>query len=75
MKTFISETVSPRMLYLWCECFCKNREAIKKADSYEIEGILGKIGGWEKFTGNKTGKKNLSLYGPQRVFVRSEKEV
>jgi len=63
------------IMEIWCECFCKNREAIKKADSYEIEGILGKIGGWEKFTGNKTGKKNLSLYGPQRVFVRSEKEV
>lgn len=58
------------IMEIWCECFGKNREVLKKADSYEIEGILNKIGGWTKFTGNKTGKKNLSLYGPQRVFVR-----
>ncbi|MDA8227027.1 MAG: virulence-associated E family protein [Desulfitobacterium hafniense] len=63
------------IMEIWCECFCKNRETIKKGDSYEIEGILNKIGGWTKFTGNKTGKKNLALYGPQRVFVRSDKEV
>ena len=63
------------IMEIWCECFCKNREAIRKADSYEIEGILSKIGGWTKFTGNKTGKKNLPLYGPQRVFVRYENEV
>jgi len=59
------------IMEIWCECFGKNREALKRADSYEIESILNKIGGWEKFTGNKTGKKYLSLYGPQRIFVRS----
>lgn len=58
------------IMEIWCECFDKNREAIKKSDSYEIEGILNRIGGWTKFTGNKTGKKNLALYGPQRIFVR-----
>ena len=59
------------IMEIWCECFGKNREAIKKSDSYEIEGILNRIGGWTKFTGNKTGKKNLALYGPQRIFVRT----
>ena len=59
------------IMEIWCECFGKNREALKKSDSYEIEGILNRIGGWAKFTGNKTGKKNLSLYGPQRIFVRT----
>jgi len=63
------------IMEIWCECFCKSRETIKKGDSYEIESILNKIGGWTKFTGNKTGKKHLPLYGPQRVFVRSDKEV
>ncbi len=62
------------IMEIWCECFDKHREAIKKGDSYEIEGILNKIGGWEKFTGNKTGKKNLPLYGPQRVFVRADEQ-
>lgn len=59
------------IMEIWCECFGKNREVLKKADSYEIEGILNKIGGWTKFTGNKTGKKNVPSYGPQRVFVRT----
>lgn len=63
------------VMEIWCECFCKTRESIKKGDSYEIEGILNKIGGWKKFDGNKTGKKHVPLYGPQRVFVRSEGEV
>ncbi|MGE5417495.1 MAG: VapE domain-containing protein [Acidobacteriota bacterium] len=63
------------VMEIWCECFCKTRESIRKGDSYEIEGILNKIGGWKKFDGNKTGKKHLPLYGPQRVFVRSESEV
>jgi predicted P-loop ATPase len=30
---------------IWCECFGRSRDAIKKADSYEIEGILKSIGG------------------------------
>lgn len=59
------------IMEIWCECFGKSRETIKKADSYEIEGILNRIGGWTKFTGNKTGKRHLALYGPQRIFVRS----
>ncbi|RJX22346.1 MAG: hypothetical protein C4570_01490 [Ammonifex sp.] len=60
------------IMEIWCECFGKNRETIKKGDSYEIEGILNKIGGWAKFNGNKTGKKNLPLYGPQRIFIRAD---
>ena len=63
------------VMEIWCECFCKNRESVKKGDSYEIESILNKIGGWKKFDGNKTGKKYVPLYGPQRVFVRFQGEV
>jgi predicted P-loop ATPase len=60
------------VMEIWCECFGKSRESIKKADSYEIEGILNQIGGWAKYEGNKTGKKAVPMYGVQRVFVRSE---
>ncbi|WP_303678444.1 virulence-associated E family protein [Dehalococcoides mccartyi] len=60
------------VIEIWCECFGKSRESIKKADSYEIEGILNRIGGWAKYEGNKTGKKAVPMYGVQRVFVRSE---
>jgi hypothetical protein len=59
------------VMEIWCECFGKSRESIKKGDSYEIEGILNIIGGWAKFDGNKTGKKSVPMYGVQRVFVRS----
>ena len=31
--------------------------------------MLMKIGGWEKYDGNKTGAMRRSLYGPQRCFV------
>lgn len=60
------------VMEIWCECFGKSRESIKKADSYEIEGILNRLGGWSKYDGNKTGKKAVPMYGVQRVFVRSE---
>lgn len=63
------------VMEIWCECFGKNRETVKKGDSYEIEGILSKIGGWGKYTGNKTGKKHVPTYGPQRIFIRTEGEV
>lgn len=57
---------------IWCECFGRGRDAIKKADSYEIEAIIKSIGGWERYGGCKTGKKSIPLYGIQRVYVRVE---
>lgn len=58
---------------IWCECFVKERQNLRRIDSYEIEAILNHIGGWEKLSSNKTGKLRYSLYGPQKTFVRSEK--
>ena len=55
---------------IWCECFGRSRDAIKKADSYEIEAIIKGIGGWQRFEGSKTGKRNIPIYGIQRVYVR-----
>lgn len=57
---------------IWCECFGKERQNLKRTDSYEIEGILSKIGGWEVTTANKHGKTRYPLYGPQKTFVRKE---
>ena len=57
---------------VWCECFGRGRDGIKKADSYEIEAIIKSIGGWERYAGGKTGKKNIPIYGIQRVYVREE---
>ena len=46
------------------------REALKKADSYEIEGILYKLGGWKKYDGNVNGKMRIPGYGVQKAYVR-----
>ena len=58
------------VMEIWCECFGKAREALKKADSYEIEGILYKLGGWKKYDGNANGKMRIPGYGVQKAYVR-----
>jgi len=55
---------------IWCECFGKPREALKKTDSYEIEGILYKLGGWAKYGGTSSGKTRIPGYGVQKTYVR-----
>lgn len=60
------------IMEIWCECFGKERQNLKKAASYELEGILNKIGGWERYTGNASGKMRISGYGIQRAFIRNE---
>jgi putative DNA primase/helicase len=60
------------VMEIWCECFGKSRESIKKADSYEIQGILNRLGGWTKCTSGKTGKRYVPMYGPQQVFLHTD---
>ena len=60
------------VMEIWCECFGKERQNLKRTDSYEIEGILTRIGGWQKLTSNKTGKTYYPLYGPQKTFIREK---
>lgn len=55
---------------IWCECFGKAREALKKSDSYEIESILYKLGGWKRYDANTTGKLRIPGYGIQKGYVR-----
>ena len=62
------------IMEIWCECFGKERQNLKRTDSYEIEGILNRIGGWERYKGNASGKMRISGYGIQRTFVRVAKE-
>jgi len=58
------------VMEIWCECFGKSRESIKKSDSYEIEGMLYKLGGWERYANSASGKTRVSGYGIQKTFVR-----
>lgn len=60
------------IMEIWCECYYKERQDLKRTDSYEIESILNRIGGWEKLSSNKTGKVRYVLYGPQKTFIKSE---
>ena len=43
---------------------------MKKGDTYEIESILYKLGGWKKYDGNAQGKLRFPAYGVQRAYVR-----
>lgn len=58
------------VMEIWCECFGKERQNLKKADSYEIEGILNKVGGWIRYQGSSSGKSRIPLYGVQKTFER-----
>ena len=55
---------------VWCECFGKPRESMKKTDAYEIEGILYKLGGWKRYAGNAQSKLRIPGYGLQKTYVR-----
>lgn len=59
---------------IWCELFGKDATSMRKIDSYEINAILRKIDGWEKYSGNKLGNARVPLYGIQRIFVRCDKQ-
>ena len=62
------------VMEIWCECFGKERQNLKKIDSYEIEGIINKIGGWRRYTGSKSGKMRIPQYGVQKTFIRVSNE-
>ena len=39
---------------IWAECFGKEPTAIRRSDTYDIFGMLMKIGGWESTAGTRT---------------------
>lgn len=48
---------------IWCECFCKERANLKRADSNELMAILAKLG-WAR----RPKKGPIPLYGQQYVY-------
>ena len=60
---------------IWAECFGKDPSTIKRSDTYDIFGMLMKIGGWEKYSGNRNASLKRAPYGTQRCFVRSVNSV
>ncbi|MEG1813646.1 MAG: virulence-associated E family protein [Clostridia bacterium] len=55
---------------IWSECFGKDPTTIKRSDTYDIFGMLMKIGGWVKYGGNSASTQRRAPYGLQRCFVR-----
>ncbi|QNO13351.1 hypothetical protein HYG86_00455 [Alkalicella caledoniensis] len=55
---------------IWCECLGKDKTNLRRQDSYEIIGVLMRIGSWESYTGNKQGQTRFPLYGNQKTFCR-----
>lgn len=54
---------------IWAECFGKDPAIMKKADSYEISGIMNKIEGWHRPKQSNL-VMNTAQYGKQRVYQR-----
>lgn len=59
------------VMEIWCECFGRPRDAIKRTDSYEIQGILSRLDGWERQGNGRTGRQYVPMYGTQQVFARA----
>ena len=55
---------------IWCECLGKDRSDLKRSQSFELQGILKKIGGWHRYTGSKSGKMRQPIYGVQVTYER-----
>lgn len=62
------------LMELWCECLHKDRSDFRRADAYELEGILCQLGGWEPYRGNASGKLRHPGYGIQRTFIKESGE-
>ena len=53
---------------IWCECFGRNREDLKPADSWSIGSIMSRIEGWKRTKQTPMHE----LYGKQRIYIRTE---
>ena len=51
---------------IWCECFGRSEGSIQKKDSYEIAGILKRLG-WVK-----SGRRRLPIYGLVRYYEKAK---
>lgn len=52
---------------IWCECFGKNLQELKPADSYGIAAMMSQLFGWER----TQQIRRQPIYGRQRLYVRT----
>lgn len=55
-------------LEIWCECFGKNMEDIKKSDSYDIAAMMEQLPDWHR----PVRSKRLPIYGKQKIYERKK---
>lgn len=55
---------------IWSELFRKDLAAIKRTDIDDMHGLMRRIDGWGKYTGNADGKLRFKPYGMQRAYTR-----
>lgn len=67
----LEERTSVSKIEIWTECFGRDPDAMKRADSYDISAIMQQIDGWE----DNGRTRKLPFYGKQRVFERSSVRV
>lgn len=53
---------------IWCECFSKNLQEMKPADSYAIAAMMAQVDGWER----TTVIRRQPLYGRQRQYQKTK---
>lgn len=53
---------------IWCECFGKNLQEMKPADSYAIAAMMAQVDGWER----TTVIRRQPLYGRQRQYQKTK---
>ncbi len=55
---------------IWCELFRKDLAAIKRQDIDDLHGLMRRVDGWGRYTGNRDGKLWFKIYGSQRAYER-----
>lgn len=55
---------------IWAELFRKDLANIKRADIDDLHGLMRRVDGWGKYTGNADGKLWFKVYGSQRAYGR-----
>lgn len=63
----LQQRSSVSKIEIWCECFGREPDTMRKIDSHEITAIMQQLDDWED-----SGKtKRLPIYGKQRLFTRT----
>lgn len=62
--TVLRESVSN--MEIWCECFGRQKEELRPADSYAITSLMMRMPQWER----TNERPRLKIYGQQRIYRR-----